>query len=262
MDDLLRFKDQGLTNKYWEEWMVKERGNVKDNLHRTAMFFVAYGHSAFLSGIEKCIEKRSDEMVKLWNAPNKKYDNSKINNIDRNTSCRVAWALKIRNEQGLIDIISKKYSGNDSKIDDLTSADVFWLKSLSSKFSIFKAFQLHLILWFLSTPFLFFMDEKSFLTRCMQLSVCRKSILNKVLCKIHLLKADKNNLLSTILLGHNVDDRLINEIEPRTGFQFDLKYNDFYQHEPVCRKLTADEKKYNELDKYLILSVKQLLNKS
>ena len=261
------------TKYYFEDGVMKERPNPgtprplvrfynkKNDLLRTAYFYLTYENEVLFKGIERCIERDQDGKITIWRSTDKQiYMNSPIiNTIDRNTVCNLLWVLFLMGKDELLEDVIVNYKGNHIDECSLNFIDKLWLKHISCKRTILKKVPIHLLFFIFLFPISFFTNYDNLLTTQMQISASKNGILKRICTFLYKLSSDKQNFLSRVLLGEELEKRELKQIYPRNGFCFNFRFKDYFTRSNNFRIQSYNESEFNELDRYLIEQVQKKL---
>lgn len=243
----LSLKDNEKTRFYFHNWMMKERTiDNGDNLWRTSLAYIAYGHQTLLEGIKKCQQWSDEDHVQFYRS-----SEQDDNDVSRDQITMFLAALAVRGQPVKKYInaikwkISKKYSltidmwlwmqalkgGKLRKMQffmvqiPIIRAASLWNQTKLSK-EKFPAYALHLLAWQIY-------------------SLKSSSRLKWKLASMVVRMADDDNLLIRLLLGYKISKEESEQIYPQNDFVWQRYKNDT---SAVLRPLTDEEAEFNTLD--------------
>lgn len=243
----LSIEDNGKINCYFQNWMMRER-NISngDNLWRTSLAYIAYGHESLFEGMLKCQVWKGKNHVQFYRS-----SEQNDNDVSRDQITMFLAALAVRGKdikkqvKGIKWKISQKYSltydmwlwmqalkgGEISKMQffliqiPIIRAASFWNRTKLSK-EKYPAYALHLLAWQIY-------------------SLKSNSRLKWRLASMVVRMADEDNLLIRLLLGYKITEKEIDSIYPQNDFVWQRYKSDT---KAVLRPLTEEEAEFNTLD--------------
>ena len=238
-------EDNGKINFYFKDGMMWERTHDSgDNLWRTSLAYIAYGHPALKEGMMNCTRWIDKNHIRFYRSVEQTDEN-----VSRDQITMFLVALALRGED--VKKYTKAIKWKLSKRYSLTPDMWLWLKALGgnkiartlfylieipivkvyqlwNKSNIsknkFPAYAVHLLAWQI-----YALENNSNM----------KQTIGSAVVKM----ADKENYLIRLLCCHKVSKEEIEQVKPHTDFIWQRYRDDFY-----LRELTEEEAEFNTLD--------------
>lgn len=248
-DTLMGFlpDDNGKTYYYFENGMMRDRtADNADNLWRTSLAFIAYGHPALKEGMLRCTKWAGPDQVQFYRSVEQEK-----NDVSRDQITMFLAAMKFHGQDVKKYVKAIKYKISDKY--KLTPDMKLWMKALAgnrfakrmfylvewpvvkayqvwNKSNLFKrkfpAYALHLLAWQL-----YVLEGHSGIKGNLQSMVVSM--------------ADDENYLIRLMMDFPVTEDQIKSVEPHTDFIWQRYRNDT---KAFLRPMTPEEAEYNALD--------------
>jgi hypothetical protein len=248
----LLLQDNSKTRFYFKDGMMRERTiDDGDNLWRTSLAYIAYGHPALKEGMLRCLYWYNPDHVQFYRS---------VEHTDRDVSrdqiTMFLAALAVKGES--LDKYVKAIKWKISSKYSLTMDMWLWMKALTGGNAAKKRFfRLEIpvvsayLLWNASN-----ISKQKFPSYAVHLLAWQIFSLNdnsdwkKKLSSLVLKLADEDNYLVRLLLGFEVDKQQVDFVKPMTDFIWQR-----YRNDSNLRLLTPEEAEFNTLDKDVLTEV-------
>ena len=244
-NDNFSLEDNGKIRFYFRDGMMWERTHdAGDNLWRTSLAYIAYGHPALKDGMLNCTRWINENHVQFYRSVEQTDEN-----VSRDQITMFLIAMALRGED--VKIYTKAIKWKLSKRYSLTVDMWLWMKALGGS-KIAKS-----LFYLIEAPIakIYQLLNKSNISKnkfpsyavhllawqnyALKSNSGFKDAINSAVVKM----ADKENYLIRLLSCYDVSREDIEQVKPHTDFIWQR-----YRDESDLRELTEEEAEFNTLD--------------